>query len=42
MIHDIAKGILGEEDAKFLGLILIPKVLAAAMSRQDNPLVLAF
>ena len=29
------KGILGEEDAKFLGLILVPKVLTAAMSRQD-------
>lgn len=33
----LAKGILGEEDSNFLGLILIPKILAAALSRQDMP-----
>jgi hypothetical protein len=33
----LAKGLLGEEDASFLGLILIPKILAAALSRQDIP-----
>lgn len=33
----LAKGLLGEEDASFLGLILIPKILAAALSRQDMP-----
>lgn len=33
----LAKGLLGEEDANFLGLILIPKVLQAALSRQDIP-----
>lgn len=33
----LAKGLLGEEDANFLGLILVPKVLQAALSRQDIP-----
>ena len=33
----LAKGLLGEEDANFLGLILVPKVLQAALSRQDLP-----
>jgi hypothetical protein len=31
----LAKGLLGEEDANFLGLVLVPKILAAALSRQD-------
>jgi len=35
MLVNLSKGRLGEEDAKFLGLILIPKILAAAMSRQS-------
>ena len=34
----LSKGLLGEEDAKFLGLILVPKVLTAAMSRQNIPM----
>ncbi len=33
----LAKGLLGEEDSNFLGLLLIPKVLQAALSRQDIP-----
>lgn len=33
----LAKGLLGEEDANFLGLILAPKILQAALSRQDTP-----
>lgn len=33
----LAKGILGEEDSNFLGNIIIPKILAAALSRQDLP-----
>lgn len=33
----LSKGLLGEEDANFLGLVLVPKVLAAALSRQDLP-----
>lgn len=38
VLCNLSKGILGEEDAKFLGLILVPKVLTAAMSRQDVPM----
>lgn len=38
ILVNLSKGILGEEDAKFLGLILVPKVLTAAMSRQDIPI----
>jgi hypothetical protein len=35
LLVNLSKGRLGEEDAKFLGLVLVPKILAAAMSRQD-------
>jgi len=35
---NLAKGKIGEENSNFLGLILIPKLLVAAMSRQDVPL----
>ena len=35
---NLAKGKIGEENSNFLGLILIPKILVAAMSRQDLPL----
>lgn len=38
ILCNLSKGILGEEDAKFLGLILVPKVLTAAMSRQNTPM----
>src|SRR3989338_2315651 len=38
ILCNLSKGILGEEDAKFLGLILVPKVLTAAMSRADVPM----
>ena len=33
----LAKGLIGEEDSNFLGLVLAPKILAAALSRQDTP-----
>lgn len=33
----LSKGLLGEEDSNFLGLILVPKILAAALSRQNVP-----
>ena len=33
----LSKGKIGEENASFLGLILVPKILVAAMSRQDIP-----
>jgi hypothetical protein len=34
---NLSKGRLGEENSNFLGLVLVPKILAAAMSRQDVP-----
>ncbi len=33
----LAKGLLGEEDSNFLGNVLVPKILAAALSRQELP-----
>lgn len=38
LLVNLSKGKLGEQDAKFLGLILVPKILTAAMSRQDIPM----
>jgi hypothetical protein len=35
LLVNLAKGKVGEENSNFLGLILIPKILVAAMSRQD-------
>ncbi len=37
LIINLAKGSIGEENSAFLGLVLIPKILIAAMSRQDTP-----
>ncbi len=37
LIINLAKGTIGEENSAFLGLVLIPKILMAAMSRQDIP-----
>jgi hypothetical protein len=37
LVINLAKGKLGEENSNFLGLILVPKILMAAMSRQDTP-----
>lgn len=37
LLVNLAKGKIGEENSNFLGLILIPKILVAAMSRQDMP-----
>jgi hypothetical protein len=37
LLIDLAKGEIGEENSNFLGLVLIPKILMAAMSRQDTP-----
>ncbi len=34
---NLAKGTLGEENSSFLGLILVPRILIAAMSRSDIP-----
>jgi len=35
LLINLAKGSLGEENSNFLGLILVPRVLMAAMSRVD-------
>lgn len=37
LIINLAKGAIGEENSSFLGNLLVPKILAAAMSRQDTP-----
>lgn len=37
LIINLSKGKLGEENSSFLGLVLIPKLLAAAMSRAEVP-----
>ncbi len=37
LLINLAKGKLGEENSNFLGLILVPRILVAAMSRQDIP-----
>ncbi len=37
LLINLAKGKLGEENSSFLGLILVPKILLAAMSRVDMP-----
>ena len=38
LIMNLSKGKMGEENSNFLGLILVPKILAAAMSRSDIPM----
>ncbi|MFH1705315.1 MAG: DUF87 domain-containing protein [Patescibacteria group bacterium] len=37
LIINLAKGKIGEENSSFLGLLLVPRILMAAMSRQDIP-----
>ncbi|MDP3998935.1 MAG: TraM recognition domain-containing protein [bacterium] len=37
LLINLAKGKIGEENSSFLGLVLVPKLLVAAMSRQDVP-----
>ena len=37
LLINLAKGRIGEENSQFLGLILVPKILMAAMSRQNVP-----
>ncbi len=37
LIINLAKGQIGEENSNFLGLVLVPKILMAAMSRSDVP-----
>ncbi len=35
LLINLAKGKIGEENSNFLGLILVPRILISAMSRQD-------
>lgn len=37
LLVNLSKGGLGEENSNFLGLILVPRILMAAMSRSDIP-----
>ncbi|MBI2598948.1 type IV secretion system DNA-binding domain-containing protein, partial [Candidatus Curtissbacteria bacterium] len=37
LLVNLSKGRLSEENSNFLGLVLVPKILVAAMSRQDMP-----
>lgn len=37
LLVNLSKGKLGEENSSFLGLVLIPKILMSAMSRQEIP-----
>jgi type IV secretory pathway TraG/TraD family ATPase VirD4 len=37
LLVNLSKGELGEENSNFLGLILVPRILMAAMSRTDIP-----
>lgn len=37
LIVNLSKGKMGEENSNFLGLVLVPRLLAAAMSRADIP-----
>lgn len=37
LLINLSKGKVGEENSNFLGLILVPRILAAAMSRTDLP-----
>ncbi len=38
LLINLSKGKIGEENSAFLGLVLVPKILVAAMSRQDIPM----
>lgn len=37
LLINLSKGKMGEENSSFLGLVLIPRILIAAMSRQEIP-----
>ncbi|MBD3328991.1 DUF87 domain-containing protein [Candidatus Dojkabacteria bacterium] len=37
VIVNLAKGLIGDFNAQFLGLLLIPKIVSAALSREDIP-----
>lgn len=37
LIVNLSKGTLGEDNSQFLGLVLVPKILSAALSRANMP-----
>jgi hypothetical protein len=37
LLINLSKGLIGEQNAQFLGLVIIPKLLRAALSREDIP-----
>jgi len=37
LLVNLSKGLIGEENAQFLGLLIIPKILSAAMTRANIP-----
>jgi len=37
IIINLAKGLIGEMNAQFLGLLIIPKIISSALSREDIP-----
>ncbi|MDP3988582.1 MAG: type IV secretion system DNA-binding domain-containing protein [Candidatus Levybacteria bacterium] len=37
LLINLSKGKIGEENSSFLGLVIVPKILISAMSRQDMP-----
>lgn len=37
LIVNLSKGKMGEENSNFLGMVLVPQILMAAMSRADTP-----
>lgn len=38
LLINLSKGKIGEENSSFLGLIMVPRILMAALSRQDVPI----
>lgn len=37
LLVNLAKGLIGEENSNFLGLLMVPRILMAALSREDMP-----
>ena len=37
LVINLSKGLIGDENAQFLGVLVIPKIVSAALSRQDIP-----
>jgi len=38
LLMDFSKGMMGAENSEFLGLLMVPRILSAAMSRVDIPM----